>query len=292
VTITNTGNVRLNSVTISEGSCNPPSGLVDLNQTVTCTVEMASTQDHFEAGNMTLVVTVSAVSNSVNPSIVTVPHSATVALPVTRQLVLSMARSDNFTVVDKADTVVQMTVTASNGGNTHLHNVNLDVPDLENLACTNADGLVTLPADLLVGAGTIVCSGAFTFDQDALEGGSRNFSAGGSAADLGGPSAASNSVEVVVAASPGLQLDVDALNCTRAHACVSSTTYISEAIRLGIYMRTMLYHAHVHMHIRARSPCNVILRSLPSACTLLVCCLADANVFNAVCFLYVLQPAT
>jgi hypothetical protein len=214
VTVTNTGNVRLNSITISNGTCNPPTGLLDLNQTVSCTVEMGSSQDHFEAGNMTLAVTASALSNSVSPSPVTAPVSATVTLPVTRQLVLSMARSDTTTVVDKVDTVVQMTVTASNGGNAHLRDVTLSVPGLENLTCTTANGPVALPADLLVGAGAIVCSGSFTFSQDALEAGSRAFTAGGAGANLGGP-AASNTVEVAVAASPGLQLDVDALNCTK-----------------------------------------------------------------------------
>jgi hypothetical protein len=215
VTVVNNGNVRLNSITISEGTCNPPIGVLDLNQTVSCTVEMASAQDHFEAGNMTLAVTVSAVSNSASLSTITAPVSLTIALPVTRQLVLSMVRSDNTTVVDKVDAVVQMTVAASNGGNAHLCDVTLDVPGLENLTCTNADGPVALPADLLVGAGSIVCSGSFAFSQDALEAGSRNFTAGGSAANLGGPGPASNTVEVVVAASPSLQLDVDALNCTK-----------------------------------------------------------------------------
>ncbi|KAF6258162.1 hypothetical protein COO60DRAFT_1639414, partial [Scenedesmus sp. NREL 46B-D3] len=70
-------------------------------------------------------------------------------------------------------------------------------------------------ADLLVGTGTVVCNGTFTFSQDALEAGSRNFSATGSAANLGGAGVASHAVEVVVAASPQLQVDVDALNCTR-----------------------------------------------------------------------------
>jgi hypothetical protein len=215
VTATNTGNVRLSGVSINQGTCTVPAALVDINQTITCTVDITSTQDDFEAGNMTLAATVFAMSNSANPTPVTAADSATLVLPITRQLLLTRVRTDNTTVVDKVGTVVHMTVTASNGGNTHLKAVNIDMPGLQLLSCTNATGPVHLPTDLLVGAGTIQCSGTFSFDQDALEAGSRNFSAAGSGSNLGDAGAASNVVEVVVAASPQLQVDVDALNCTR-----------------------------------------------------------------------------
>jgi hypothetical protein len=116
-------------------------------------------------------------------------------------------------MVDHAGATVQLTVTATNGGNTHLRAVTVDVPGLGDLVCGSAANIVTLPTDVLVGT-SLACSGSFAFSQDALEAGSRNFTAAGAGANLGGP-AASNTVEVVVAASPSLQLDVDALNCTK-----------------------------------------------------------------------------
>jgi hypothetical protein len=106
--------------------------------------------------------------------------------------------------------VVQLTVSASNTGNVHLRNITLNVPYLGELTCSSPLG-----SDLLVLGDSLTCSGSFAFSQDALEAGSRNFSAAGSASNLGGAGAASNVVEVVVAASPQLQLDVDALSCSR-----------------------------------------------------------------------------
>jgi hypothetical protein len=215
--VRNTGNVRLSGLSITgDGSCTPDNQPLLPDATTSCIVTKASSQDDFEAGGMTLAVSASATGSGTNATLASASTTATVELQVRRELELTLARTDNTTVVDKADAVAHLSLTAANRGNTHLRNVTLDMPGLADVACFIGDTAVTLPANLLVGAGTIVCSGAFTFDQDALEGGSRNFSAAGSAANLGGPGAASNSVEVVVAASPGLQLDVDALNCTRA----------------------------------------------------------------------------
>jgi hypothetical protein len=112
-----------------------------------------------------------------------------------------------------AGTSVHFNLTAVNAGNVAVRQLNLTIPGVEVLC--EGHNMSSFVQHLAVNQ-HVTCGGAVTFDQDALEGGSRNFSAGGSAANLGGPSAASNSVEVVVAVSPGLQLDVDALNCSRA----------------------------------------------------------------------------
>jgi hypothetical protein len=163
---------------------------------------------------MTLTVSASAAGSGTNSTQAIDSTSVAVELQIRRELELTLARTDTTTVVERADAVVHLSLTASNRGNTHLRNVTLEMPGLADVACFSGASIVSLPADLLVGAGAIVCSGSFAFSQDALEAGSRNFIAAGAGANLGG-SAASNTVEVVVAASPGLQLDVDALNCTK-----------------------------------------------------------------------------
>jgi hypothetical protein len=216
VSVSNTGNVRLNGLQASgDASCIFEPVLQPYTASnATCTITKAATQDDFEAGNMVLSVSATATPSGTSPAQITIPDSIIVPLPIKKQLQLSLARTNGSTVVDRAGTAVQLSVTATNAGNVHLRGIALDVPGFDALTCSNSTDDVTLPADLLVGS-SLVCSGAFSFDQDALEAGSRNFSAAGSASNLGGAGAASNVVEVVVAASPQLQVDVDALNCTR-----------------------------------------------------------------------------
>jgi hypothetical protein len=216
MSVSNTGNVRLNGIqTSGDASCMFEPVLQPYTASnITCNISKAATQNDFESGNMALSVSAAATPSGTSPAQITAPASVTVPLPVRKQLLLTLSRTDGSAVVDRAGSLVQLTVTATNGGNIQMRAIALDVPGLAALTCSNASDVVTLPTELLVGS-SITCSGSFVFSQDALEAGSRNFSAAGSASNLGGAGAASNVVEVVVAASPQLQLDVDALNCTR-----------------------------------------------------------------------------
>jgi hypothetical protein len=216
VWVRNTGNVRLHGAqTTGDASCDLEAVLQPkTTSNVSCTMLKPSVQDDFERGNMTLTVSATATPAGTSPSQITYASSVKVELPVRRQLLLNLARSNGSAVIDRADTIVQLTATAINGGNNHLREVMVTVPGLGTLTCSHDAAAVTLPTDLLVGS-SLTCSGSFAFSQDALEAGSRNFSAAGTASNLGAAEAASNVVEVVVAASPQLQLDVDALNCSR-----------------------------------------------------------------------------
>jgi hypothetical protein len=111
-----------------------------------------------------------------------------------------------------AGTSTHFNLTVANIGNVALRQLNITLAGVD-LVCTGQNMSAVVP-HLAVNQ-HIACGGAFSFDQDALEAGSRNFSPAGSGSNLGGAGAASNVVEVVVAASPQLQVDVDALNCTR-----------------------------------------------------------------------------
>jgi hypothetical protein len=249
-TVLNTGNVRLGSISITAtggSSCTPDNQPLLPNATTSCTITKAATQDSFEAGGMNLAFSASATPSGTNPSQVTSLDAVEVTLPVRRSMVLTLARSDTGSaILDKAGTAVQLTITASNTGNVHLHHITLTVTDLGELACNNHLG-----SDLLVGGDSLVCSGSFSFDQDALEAGSRNFSAAGSGSNLGGAGAASNVVEVVVAASPQLQVDVDALNCTRpARMRELLCCYLlnSEAPAVAICIRLQAAAMHLPQH--------------------------------------------
>jgi hypothetical protein len=100
----------------------------------------------------------------------------------------------------------------ANTGNVALRQLNITL-DGVTLLCEGQNMSSVVPH--LSVSQHVACGGSFSFSQDTLEAGSRNFSAAGSASNLDAAGAASNVVEVVVAASPQLQLDVDALNCSR-----------------------------------------------------------------------------
>jgi hypothetical protein len=111
-----------------------------------------------------------------------------------------------------AGTFINFNLTVANLGNAAVRQLNITIPGVE-VFC-EGQNMSSAVTQLAVNQ-HVACGGSFIYDQDVLEAGSRNFTAGGSAANLGGPGPASNTVEVVVAASPSLQLDVDALNCTK-----------------------------------------------------------------------------
>eukprot|EP00883_Tetradesmus_obliquus_P004983 jgi/Sobl393_1/1538/SZX64938.1 len=207
------GNSNDSSISCSYADSSSWTAASDLaaGASLSCSGSFSFNQDAIEAGDLSPLVTATA-DNLAAAVIEPLPAIAVPNTPSLRQLLLTLTRTDSSALVDKPDAVVHLSVEASNGGNVHLRNVTVDVPNLGALTCSNGAGSVTLPADLLVGS-SLVCSGSFAFDQDALEAGSRSFSAAGAASSLGGAGAFSNMLEV--AASPQLQLDVDALNCSR-----------------------------------------------------------------------------
>jgi hypothetical protein len=138
-----------------------------------------------------------------------------------------------------AGTPVHFNLTVANPGNVAVRQLNITIPGVE-VFCEGQNMTSAVP-HLAVGQHAF-CGSSFTFGQDALEAGSRSFTAGGAGANLGGP-AASNTVEVVVAASPGLQLDVDALSCTKPSRMreLPALLFVSD-----VYCVLMLFHPPTH----------------------------------------------
>ena len=214
----NSGNVRLSNVSLSTASSisecsNLPDGLLWPDRSVNCTISIVSTQDDFEAGNMSWAVTATAIPSGTNNTLVTAAASGSVELTASPKLSLSMVRkatdgSSTATKVSAAGTVVQLVLTATNAGNVALYNLSLSVPGMaSSLVCTGSLSVLHV-------GDALECSGNITYDQDALEAGTRNFTAIGTAANLA-MSVSSEAVTVEVEASPALQLDVDARNCTK-----------------------------------------------------------------------------
>lgn len=103
-----------------------------------------------------------------------------------------------------------MTVVANNTGNVHLRGLNISVSVVKNLNCSAAGAeAIILPAGK-----QLLCAGTMFYDQDALEAGPKKLTAIATALNLDS-SVTSGPVTVGVEASPSLQLDVDANNCTK-----------------------------------------------------------------------------
>lgn len=217
--MTNTGNVRLSNITFGgDANCTKAEAeLLSPQAQTTCSFSKNSTQDDFEAGSISWSAWVSAIPLGTNSTQLTANSTDSRVLNQVRQLDVDMVRVvslDNGTTttgsVAEANTTVVLLVTASNKGNVHLRNVTLAVPGLTtNLSCPGLELDMELAVDQ-----RIKCMGSFHFDQDAFEAGSRHFTAVASASMLNS-SISSNAVSVHVAASPQLQVNVDALQCTK-----------------------------------------------------------------------------
>lgn len=219
VTVVNTAIVRLSNVTLSgDGGCSFPGQLLLPQESFSCNMSKAATQDDFQAGQMQIAASAVGVGLGTN-SQTSGNATETVDLDVKRTLSLSLAlvsdENNTAALVSATGTVVSLSVTASNLGSVHLHNVTLAVTDLALLFCKVVSSNVTvkLPAAIPVGE-QLVCTGNYEFSQDALEAGDKMVTATGTATALPEP-ASSDPVRVKVAAAAALQLDVDANNCTK-----------------------------------------------------------------------------
>lgn len=211
VFVTNTGNVRLTSIIVNGGDC---SKQLTPGNSVICSFSRPSTQDDFEGGSMSWTATATATPLGTDSTVISNSTMGTVDLDIvpalevqSQRIVGSGNRELCSDLVAQAGTVVELLLTANNTGNVHLDSVTVQAPGLDTmLNCSSS--LEYVPA-----GSAVECTGQFTFSQDALEAGSRNFTATAAAANL--ESVEANPVLVTVTAAPQLQLDVDAMNCSK-----------------------------------------------------------------------------
>ncbi|MFU8832947.1 MAG: hypothetical protein ACNA7J_12455, partial [Wenzhouxiangella sp.] len=157
LTATNTGNVTLSDVGISDpdavvGDCSPmvPATLAP-GETLTCQASHAATQADLDAGSFTN--TARAAGNDPDANPVEAVDSATASATQNPALVLDkQADVERFLVGD----VIEYTITAANDGNIGLTGVMISDALLDSLDCAPA-----LPAELEPG-GQAVCTGSYT----------------------------------------------------------------------------------------------------------------------------------
>lgn len=224
VELRNTGNMRLDNITVSGDTNDCKVSLLEPNKAVSCSLSYKLSQNDFDVGLVVLTATgASATPRGPQPDLPTVPgDSATVALNQSASLDLS-AKSDKGYAAAAGDSVL-VTFTAGNTGSVTLTNASFSIsPALANISCSGSAGdhavmlaagdSVQLPS--LDVDGVLVCSGSFVFDQDMLEAADQLVLVDGTAA-AGSMriSASSQQVRVAPINTPCLVVELLVQNCS------------------------------------------------------------------------------
>ena len=170
LTATNTGNLTLNNVTVSDTpaltgfSCLPtiPVATLAPGASVVCTGTHAITQADLDAGSFT--DTGHATSTQVDAP------DAPDTIQAAQSAVLALTKTDNLNPAnyDTVGQVVTYTLTATNTGNITLHNVTVsDTPALDRFTC-----LPAIPVAALAPTESITCTGTHAITQADLDAGS------------------------------------------------------------------------------------------------------------------------
>lgn len=190
VVLNNTGNMRLDNVTILGDSTDCKISLLEPNKLARCSMWRSLTQDDFDAG----FVTVNATGASAAPRgpVSALPKTsgdaATVALNQTATMDLSV-KTDKANVTSATDSV-NVTFIAGNTGSVTLRNASFNItPALSSTSCSGSNGSL----DMVTGTGSSVqitrlnvsqyftCTGALLFDQDTFEADKRSIKVTGTA---------------------------------------------------------------------------------------------------------------
>ncbi|MFO1171903.1 MAG: autotransporter domain-containing protein [Hyphomicrobiaceae bacterium] len=168
VLVTNTGNVVLTGITITDArtpneTC--PATTLAPGDAMSCTASYAVTQADIDTGS---VANTASIDTAQTPA----QNTNTVSIPATQNRALGITKTASVEAVDAADDVIGYTITVTNGGNTTLTGVSVADPFVTNLACTpdNDAGPAVLVTSLAPG-GTITCSASHAVTQDEINAG-------------------------------------------------------------------------------------------------------------------------
>lgn len=168
-TVSNTGNVTVEDVTVSDPTLGLACPSVDLapGQTVVfggagadvaCTgTTRAVTQADVDTLN---VVSNVATATGTSQAAGTISRSGALDIPVARSPALGFTKTADVTQVLNPGDAIVYTLTATNNGNTTLTNVSVSDPMLPALSCTPA-----IPVAALAPAATVVCRGTYITTQ-------------------------------------------------------------------------------------------------------------------------------
>ncbi|MEY4371278.1 MAG: hypothetical protein RL219_47, partial [Actinomycetota bacterium] len=228
VVATNTGNVTLSDVTVTDPkvtlSCSPASPVASLapGASVVCLGSYPVTQTDVDAGS--LANTASAAGTS--PLGEDITDSATLNVPgpaSVPQLSLSkVAAQSSYTVPGDQ---IEYTLVATNTGNVSLYNVTVTDPLLSGITCSR-----TLPTGLLPGA-SVTCTGTYTVTQADIDGGSVTNSASASGAPRGGTPVSASASNTVDGVPPVPRLTVTKTATPAAFSTVGDTVTWTIVVR-------------------------------------------------------------
>jgi uncharacterized repeat protein (TIGR01451 family) len=169
IVATNDGNVSLTNVTVTDTqvsnlSCTPTVPVASLapGGTINCTASHTITQADIDAGSFYNQACASDGAGPANSP------CAEVTTPGTQNNVLTLTKTDDLKDVngdpikyDHLNQVITYTLTATNSGNTTLHNVSVsDSPALVGFSCTPS-----IPVASLAPGASIVCTGTHSITQ-------------------------------------------------------------------------------------------------------------------------------
>jgi uncharacterized repeat protein (TIGR01451 family) len=172
IVATNDGNVTLTNVDVTDSqvtdlSCSPTTPVASLavGGTITCSASHTITQADLDAGSF---YNQACVDDGADVGAAQACDDVTTT--GTKNNVLGLTKTDSLNPAeyDHVGQVITYTLTATNNGNTTLHNVTVsDAPALDGFAC-----LPAIPAASLDPGASVVCTGTHTITQADLTAGS------------------------------------------------------------------------------------------------------------------------
>ena len=229
LTATNEGNRTLHDVTVSDSpalegfKCTPAIPVSELapGASVTCTGTHAITQEDLNNGSFTDTGSATSKEATAPKAEDTVFGEQKPTLGLTKTDDLNPAR------YDKVGQVVTYTLTATNEGNTTLHDVSVsDSPALEGFKCTPA-----IPVSELAPGASVTCTGTHTITQEDLNNGSFTDTGSATSKEADAPNA-----EDTIKAEQNAELAVtktDSLNPAKYESVGQVVTYTLTATNEG-----------------------------------------------------------
>jgi uncharacterized repeat protein (TIGR01451 family) len=162
--VTNTGNVPLTGVSVTDDNIDDPPGMdcpsttIAVGGTLTCTAQHTVTQTDLDACKVINNVSVTSTEGATGSDSLEIDGSCTPHLAITKDF-----SPASYSAVGD---VISYTIVATNDGNVTLHNVTVTDPNGSNLSCTPS-----IPVTDLAPGDTISCTADHTVTQADLDAG-------------------------------------------------------------------------------------------------------------------------
>ncbi|MGV8848839.1 MAG: beta strand repeat-containing protein [Propionibacteriaceae bacterium] len=195
--VTNTGNVTLTSVGVSDPKVGPvtcPVASLAPGASTTCTKSYTLTQADVDSG----VVNNTATATGTPPTGAAVTATSTVSTPITRTPAITFDKQAGTPSGTAAGSTLPYTFVVTNSGNVTLTAVGVTDPKVGAITCS--------PTTLAPGA-SATCTKTYTLTQADLDAGHvANTATATSTPPTGGPATATDSTDTTVAAAPAITL--------------------------------------------------------------------------------------